>query len=165
MQKRIIPSLRAKVSIGTIRRFLFLWAIALWLGGFTFYTGVVIHVGGRVLGSHLKQGFITEKVTNWLNVIGIIALPILLWNTAAIWHARGRMLRRTLVVTWGVMLLVQVELLVLHLMMDRLLDPQARKVLDDARFERLHLVYVVSATAQWAAGVLHVFCAMNGAEV
>lgn len=147
--------------INTIRRFLFVAAVAFWLGGFTFYTSVVVHIGGRSLGS-VRQGFITQRVTEWLNVAGAVALPLMLWNMLAIWRARGRALRFALAATWVVMALVQVGLFALHPMMDRLLDSGAKHVLDYDRFDRLHYVYLMSSTVQWAAGLLHVWCAVAG---
>lgn len=55
---------------------------------------------------------------------------------------------------------VKVGLFALHPAMDRLLDPRAKTVLDDARFYQLHVVYLTSSTIQWVAGVLHVWCAV-----
>jgi hypothetical protein len=152
-----------KSLIGSIRRFLFVSAVAFWLGGFTFYTSVVVHIGGRTLGT-VRQGFITQRVTDWLNVSGAIALPLIFWNMAAIWRQRGRALRFALAATWFVMALVQVGLFVLHPMMDRYLDVGTKHVLDYERFDHLHYVYLMSSTVQWAAGLIHVWCAVAGAE-
>src|SRR5690242_12724696 len=149
--------------IGPIRRFLFIAAVAFWLGGFTFYTSVVIPVGTRTLGS-VRQGFITQQVTGWLNVAGAVALPLMLWNLAAVWRARGRAVRIALLGTWVLMAAVEVELFAMHPMMDRLLDLRAKHVLDYARFDRLHYIYLMSSTIQWAAGLLHVGCAVATPE-
>ena len=46
-----------------LRRFIVLVALCFWQGGFTFYAGVVVPVGTDVLGSSLKQGFVTRRVT------------------------------------------------------------------------------------------------------
>ena len=162
---RPIHLLRHKFRDGTVRRFLFITAVAFWLGGFTFYGSVVIPSGMKVLGGHVKQGFITQEVTGWLNISAAVALPILLWNTLAIWSARERWARWTLTATWIVMAMVQVELFMLHPALDRLLDPQAREVLDYEHFDMLHRIYLVSSTAQWAAGLLHVWCAVAGREM
>jgi hypothetical protein len=151
--------------VGSVRRFLFIAAVAFWLGGFTFYAGVVIHVGARALGSHMKQGFITQRVTDWLNIAGAAALPIMLWNLAAIWRVRGRVFRFALAASWGIMLLVQVELFALHPFMDRLLDARARGVFDYDRFESLHFAYITSSTVQWTAGLIHVWCVVAGTQV
>jgi hypothetical protein len=161
---RLVSLTRERFRNGTVRRFAFVAAVAFWIGGFTFYGSVVIPTGIKVLHGHVAQGFITQQVTGWLNLSGAIALPILLWNTKAIWPARGRWARWTLVATWVVMAAVQVELFLLHPALDRLLDPEAREVLDYDHFDMLHRVYLMSSTAQWAAGVLHVWCAVAGKE-
>lgn len=137
---------------------MFVAAVAFWLGGFTFYGGVVIPVGIKVLGSHLRQGFITQQVTAWLNVIGTFALSILLWNTLAIWRVRERVLRIGLASTWVAMVLIQIELFIMHPMLDRLIDAHARAILDEDRFGFLHRVYLISSTAQWVAGLIHTWC-------
>jgi hypothetical protein len=59
----------------------FLWP--LWFGGLTFYIGVVVPLGGRVLGSE-TQGSVTAQVLPYLNGIGLLAslLPLLVRNPA-----------------------------------------------------------------------------------
>ena len=66
-----------------IRRYAVLLIFAVWMGGFTFYTLIVIPTGGKVLGSERDVGFITQQVTNWLNWIGLLALLVLGWNARA----------------------------------------------------------------------------------
>ncbi|HEY2584982.1 MAG TPA: hypothetical protein VGI81_04365 [Tepidisphaeraceae bacterium] len=142
-----------------LRRFLVIAAIAWWLGGFTFYAGVAVPMGMEVLGSHKVVGFVTERVTNWLNVGGVIALLILLWNTALSWKSRGKWVRNTLLITWLLMAAIEVELIVLHPVMDRLLTTHPyRMILDEDRFEFLHHVYLISSSVQWGIGLLHVWC-------
>lgn len=142
-----------------VRRFLVVAAIAWWLGGFTFYTGVAVPVGAQVLGSHKAFGFVTEHVTNWLNVGGVIALLILLWNTALSWKIPGKWVRNMLLITWLLMAAIEVELIVLHPVMDRLLATHPyRLILDEDRFEFLHHVYLFSSSVQWGIGLLHVWC-------
>ncbi|HWE96514.1 MAG TPA: hypothetical protein VG269_21310 [Tepidisphaeraceae bacterium] len=119
----------------------------------------------KVLGGHVRQGFITQQVTGWLNLSGTVALPILLWNTLAIWSARGPWARWTLSATLAMMAVVQVELVLRHPALDRLLDQQAREVLDYDRFDMLHRLYLMSSTVQWGAGLLHVWCAVAGREL
>src|SRR5215469_3439353 len=67
-----------------LRRFAVLLMFALWMGGFTFYTLIVIPTGGKVLdGGERDVGFITQQVTIWLNWIGVAALPVFFD-----WHRR-----------------------------------------------------------------------------
>ena len=149
---------RVAAYLGAVRRFVVIAAIAFWLGGFTFYSGVAIPMGVEVLGSHKRVGFVTERVTNWLNVAGVAALTILLWNMAAVWRSRGRIVRFTLLATWLLMAAIEVELISLHPVMDRLLDPAARQILDQDRFDLLHHVYLISTSVQWLFGVIHLWC-------
>src|ERR1700719_990965 len=55
-----------------VRRFIVIAAIAWWLGGFTFYSGVAIPMGVQVLGGHRTVGVITESVTNWREVAELV---------------------------------------------------------------------------------------------
>src|SRR5438270_4855818 len=99
------------VYASAVRRFLAIAALAFWLGWFTFYAGVAIPMGVEVLGTHRAVGFITERVTNWLNVAGVAALTIFLWNLLPGWRGRGKVLRWTLLVTWLVMAAIEIELI------------------------------------------------------
>jgi hypothetical protein len=145
--------------VRTLRQFLYVAAVALWLGGFTFYAAFVIPAGHQVLGGHLRQGFITQRVTGELNAIATVALAILLWNAAALWPTQSRAIRISLATSWVAMALIQIGLFVMHHMLDRLLDPGARAITDVPRFDVLHRLYLISSTAQWASGVLFVWCA------
>jgi hypothetical protein len=154
---RITRSVRE--TAGTARIFLVVAAIAFWLGGFTFYSGVAIPMGVEVLGGHRAVGFVTERVTNWLNVAGVVAIAIFAWNTWLGRRTNGRALQRTLMITLIVMALIEVELILLHPVMDRQLVFQPRRdILDEDKFELLHHVYLISTTVQWVFGMVHVWC-------
>ena len=138
-----------------VRRFLLLLALGIWLGGLTFYALVVIPAGQDVLRSHVKVGFITERVTTKLNWIGIAALAVLLWNIIATGGSAGPKLRTGLLGTWGVLTLLQVMLFFLHPALERLLDHQAREVLDELGFYGIHRVYLIVTTLQWSCALAH----------
>src|SRR5258708_7311994 len=99
------------------RRFVFVSTIAFWLGGFAFYTGVVVQVGAAVLRSHTRQGFITQRVTFWLNIVASIALLILLAHLISSRLPNCR-LRKVLTVLWIIMVGLQAWLFFLHPHMD-----------------------------------------------
>jgi hypothetical protein len=142
-----------------LQRLIVIAAVAWWLGGFTFYAGVAIPMGVEVLGSHKAVGFVTERVTNWLNFGGVIALAIFLWNMAVSRRAGGKWIRQTMLLTWIIMAVIEVELILLHPRMDRLITSYPhRMILDDDRFDLFHHVYLISTTVQWALGALHVWC-------
>ena len=90
VESSLSPRKLPRVYATAARRFLVIAAIAFWLGGFTFYSGVAIPMGVEVLGTHRAVGFITERVTNWLNVAGVVALIIFLWNLLLEWRGQTR---------------------------------------------------------------------------
>ena len=59
-----------------LRPLILLIALMFWQGGFMFYGSVVITVGAEVLGSEMDQGFVTQAVTNYLNIAGAVCLMI-----------------------------------------------------------------------------------------
>jgi hypothetical protein len=149
--------LQSKLS-AAIRRFLVASALGLWLGGFTFYSAVVIHVGTDVLGDHRQVGFITQRVSNCLNLIGAIALVLMLWNMAAMWATAARWKRAALGATWVFMTVSLAALVVLHRSLDGVLDAGSQEITSYDEFLWLHRAYLAVSTAQWGAGLLHVYC-------
>ncbi len=141
-----------------LRRFIVATTTGLWLGGFTFYSAVVIHVGAELLGDHRPVGFITQEVTHWLNMAGGVALASLLWNLLATAQGQPRLRRWTVWATWGTMAAALAALVGLHVMIDGYLDRDSQTILDYHKFLWLHRAYLAIATAQWSAGLLHVWC-------
>jgi hypothetical protein len=128
-------------------RFARLAALAFWMGGFTFYALVVIPAGNRLLGS-IEQGLVTQHVTQWMNLSGVLALAILLPSV-----------RRTrwLAGTWFVMAAALAMLFALHPRLDSLIDGSQRAVTDETRFYRWHQAYLAAVTIQWSAAVVHLW--------
>ncbi len=136
-----------------LRRFLVLVALMFWQGGFLFYVSVVVPVGTAVLGSALRQGFITQQVTRWLNVSAIVALLIL----AAEWLLLpddSIVRRRLRAGCWLVMALCQAVLHYLHQQLSLLMQGKGRIVLDPEAFYPLHRVYLWTHTLQWFVALL-----------
>ncbi len=128
------------------RRFVLLQLLMLWQGGFLFYALIVVPIGGDVLGSETTQGFITRRVTVWLNGFGGACL------VAAIFDIRRtstlRILRQ---VVWFLAVLMQIALVILHPRMDALLDADLHIVNDTQAFYRLHAIYLSVSGVLWFA--------------
>ena len=143
-------------GIAQTRRLLAVLLLAVWWGGFTFYALVVVPTGHQVLRSKVRQGFITQQVTNQLNVLGAVTLALLLWQ----WAATRRVApapgwSRAAILSWAVLAATLALLFWLHPRLDALLDAEHRSVLDDGKFYALHRIYLVVATVQWLAGAVH----------
>src|SRR5947208_12856113 len=100
-----------------IARYVAACALAVWIGGLTFYALVVIPSGAAVVGD-TTQGFITQRVTGWLNWIGVLALAALLPGIT----------RRWMLCTWGCMAVALMMLLAIHAQMDALLDAASLEI-------------------------------------
>lgn len=128
------------------RRFLFLAAFAFWVGGFTFYAGVVVPIGTGVLGGPAEQGRITRLVARDLNLSAGVALGVFLLEWCV---GRGRA-RAGL---WLFMLACLGVLTWMHPRLDALFD-YGEGVLDRREFRAWHRTYLWFGTVQWAAAVL-----------
>lgn len=138
------------------RRFLVVAALMFWQGGFTFYASVVVPFGQAVFG--MEQGFVTQRVTNSLNVAGAAALAILAWDVL---YDGGSGWRKSLRWgTWFVMAAALAALIVLHPRLDGLLDAEQMRLLNRAAFTPLHRIYLWVSTIQWAAMLVYLFATL-----
>ena len=86
-----------------VARYLAVVSLALWIGGLSFYALVVVPVGTDVIGG-TEQGFVTQRVTGWLNWIGVASLAVLLPSVRTRW----------MLATWAVLVLTLIALFALH---------------------------------------------------
>lgn len=143
--------------LNAVRRFLVVAAFAFWMGGFTFYSGVVIEIAATTLRSHRASGFITQQVTHWINIAGMIALAVFLWNVCALWPRVSSRIRIALTITWAVLLATLLGLIIVHGCLDKIVEASTHSVLDEERFASLHQVYLITSTVQWSAALIHMF--------
>ena len=135
--------------VTAIRRMLATMLLALWWGGFTFYAGRVVFIGHEVLRSKIRQGFITERVTNELNWLAAVTLALAAWELAA--ARKSISLSRWPCMAWGVAVATTIVLFVLHAKLASQLDFPARQVAGD-NFYEWHRAYLWTASIQWLAG-------------
>lgn len=123
----------------------------LWQGGFLFYAAFVVPTGTRVLGSAEGQGAITARVTEWLNLIGVAALTLLLWELAATWCGPRRRLRAS---CWLLMALGQAALFYVHSQLTGMMDVDRTFVVKRVSFYPMHRAYLILSTVQWALALV-----------
>jgi hypothetical protein len=137
-----------------LRRFTIIAALMFWQGGFTFYAAVVVPIGAEVFGSHRDQGFVTRRVTNWLNLAGAVTLPLLAWDLVASGDpARWRTWMRW--AAWFVAAVTLLSLVEQHQRLDALLDPDEVRILEREAFRYNHRIYLWTNTVQWAAALVY----------
>jgi hypothetical protein len=137
-----------------LRRLILLIALMFWQGGFMFYGSVVITVGAQVLGSEMEQGFVTQAVTNYLNIAGAVCLTI--WGIV-LWHERTRWLGWTL---WLAIVLSLVALVLLHGRMDQRLNFDSHIVAGKGFYSH-HRLYIALSAAQWLASLALLGATLN----
>ena len=131
-----------------VTRFLWIIMFALWQGGFMFYGAIIVPVGTKVLGSASLQGMVTQSVTNYLNIIGILAL--MTWLCELLLRRDVHKIRHYLCSTLLVMMMILLGMLGwLHTRLDQLLDVEPQVVLHAVSFARLHSWYLIISTIQW----------------
>ena len=135
-------------------RITLLLAFATWWGGFTFYASVVVPVGSEILGSSRTQGFITQVVTDWLNLAAAVTIFVIFLE---LWLNRRLRNRTHVFLEIGIavgLLLCLTTLAYLHPKMDELISLAGETISDEARFYEIHRIYLWVSTVQWALGAL-----------
>jgi hypothetical protein len=135
-----------------LRRQLLLTALMVWQGGFMFYGGVVVPVGAEVLDSHRTQGFVTQRVTDYLNGFGAICLGAWAWDMTA-GRGSGPGGRRTGWIGLVLLTVLLVAQVTLHPRLDALLDHEGFNVIDRSGYRNLHQWYLTLSTVQWAVAI------------
>jgi hypothetical protein len=133
-----------------IRRFLVFQSLLLWQGGFLFYAAFVVPAGTDVLGSAARQGAITARATDALNVCGLLALALTCLDLAI---TRDRHGTRTTARwwCWAVAAVCQMALLYLHRLLDAFMSPDRTVVVIHPPFGPVHGAYLWACTVQWVA--------------
>ena len=132
--------------MAAVSRYLAALSLAVWIGGLTFYALAVIPVGTDIVGG-INQGFITQRVTGWLNLIGVASLAVLIPTLRNRW----------LLATWALLALTLATLFAIHPQLDALLDGGSREVADYGTFYNWHRAYLIVTAVQWLAGMVHLW--------
>ena len=125
----------------------------LWLGGLTFYAAVVVPIGTEIIGG-TEQGFITQRVTNWLNLLGIVTLILLAINA---WSERTN----AIVGSWCLASVCQASLLAIHRVLDAQLDSVTQSIGDADTVYQSHRYYLIVTTVMWLAVLAHLWLVLH----
>ena len=123
-----------------------LWAT--WWGGLSFYAIVVVPVGTSILGS-AEQGFVTQRVTHWHNVISCVFLACLLIEAF-------RRKSRSLGCICAGLALIDVALVAGHSHLTSMMDFSEQTV--PVHFYARHGIYLSITAAEWTLGMIVPAC-------
>ena len=140
----------------SISRFISVCAVGFWLGGFTFHALVVIPAGHDLLGSR-TIGFVTQRVTETLNVAGVATVALLLFNLVLEWRGRSMLQRLALAFTCILLAATLFLQFGLHSKISSTLESSSRSIRDQSEFRRLHTAYERAAMVQWFSGLIHLW--------
>ena len=135
---------------------------AVWFGGFTFYTSIVVPIGTEVLGSGQTQGFITQQVTHWLNHVSLIAILLCLVACLVERKQRSRLKNTILGIVISLLFFTWLGLTYLHPVMDGMIEIAETDVFDNIisdpeYFYQLHRIYLWTSTIQWVFAWIWLF--------
>lgn len=135
-----------------LRRLFLVQILLLWQGGFLFYAAAVVPVGTKLLGG-AGQGVITARVTDTLNVFGVLGVGLFALELSL---TRDPNVRRTAYRwwTWAVAMVCQFLLWYFHLLLDAFMDEERKRVVVGALFYPVHRMYLWTSTVQWLACLL-----------
>jgi hypothetical protein len=120
--------------------------LGIWWGAFTFYAGIVVPVGMRVLGSHFEMGMITQQVTIFLNVFSLIIFLIYAYCLKNENVTKNNLVEEIISIS---LIGFQLLLFLLHYYQTDLIDFEHHKILNPDIFYLLHRIYLIVETLIW----------------
>jgi hypothetical protein len=127
----------------------------MWIAGFTFFTSISLRVAHKILEVGHDFGFVTQIVTERINLVGIIAVTLLALHLFLHRSEIGRPRLITMMFTCLTLMFTLGTQIHMHGLLDQLIDVQAREVLDNAAFGPIHDRYQMYASIQWGVAIIH----------
>lgn len=137
--------------IGLLRICLLLMFALFW-GGLTFYTGIVVRISHDVVSDLMEGGLITQRVTVWLQYLGAATTLLMLTNACVVYKQQpgyGRVLLGTVLLLG----LAIVGLMLVHADLDAVIDVAEQTVTDQEAFDIGHRRYNQLTTIEWLSSV------------
>lgn len=132
------------------RRFLVVLALMFWQGGFMFYGAVTVPVTREVLRGRAEPSQITEQVTQWMNLIGTVAILVKFldcWSSPLLrrwWRWAG----------WLILAAPQPVIVWMHREMSGQMSAPGFHGSNMHSFHHWHQVYLLLNTLQWLGGMI-----------
>ena len=137
-----------------ICRILLLLVYALYWGGLTFYTGIVLRISHDVLNDPIDGGMITQRVTGVLQILGVVATVLMLCNCIVVVR-RSPKYGYALAACTVILGCSLIGLFVVHGQLDAIIDLQASQITDRVAFDAGHQRYNQLTTVQWLASLAY----------
>lgn len=128
-------------------------SMMLWMGGFTFYAGFVLHTLEDIYGEP-EAGFVTQRISDIFNVSGVVALAV--WWALVVMERRWFATRGGGMRAWSWIRLLSLAIstgLLVYLMA---LNPRLDEHLatrGTSGFYALHQTYLIASVAHWAVNL------------
>lgn len=137
-----------------LSRILLLLAFALFWGGLTFYTGLVVRVIHDVLADPLEGGLITQRVTAGLQYLGIVTVGLMFVNAFLVARKSNRY-GYSLVACAVIVGIAIIGLVMVHGQLDAVIDADGWEITDRDAFTIGHRRYNQLTTIEWVASLAY----------
>lgn len=145
-------------------RSLLLFSFALFWGGLTFYTGFVVRISHDVLNDSMEGGLITQRVTDLLQILGVVAVALMIVNAASAWRICRK--RAGALMCCAIVLAASlVGLFVVHGQLDNVISIDEAEVIDRDKFVVGHRRYNQLTTVEWISSLLYLPIAVSAWRV
>ena len=135
-----------------LRRVLLVFSFALFWGGLTFYTGFVVRIAHDVVSDSMEGGLITQRVTELLQWLAVVAVTLMIWESLATWKSFPR--RASIMIVCCVAVACSLAgLFADHAELDAVISIEAAEVIDRQSFTINHRRYNQLTTVEWIASV------------
>jgi hypothetical protein len=137
-----------------IARFLAVGAMSLWIGGFTFYGGIVIPILHEFMTTS-EAGEVTRRVTDALNLIGLVTVVV--WSVLLVVERNqgSGWAKHLRILAFGGAAGLLAGQGILHEIMDARLDAGSIR-----GFYPFHRVYLGASTLQWGLNLFVLYLSL-----
>jgi hypothetical protein len=131
-----------------------LLSFALFWGGLTFYTGIVVRIMHDVVSDPMTGGMITQQVTVVLQWLGVVTVVLMLANAVVVRKVSSRRFKVLLVCSL-LLGLSLAGLFVVHNDLDAVISIKQTEITDRDEFVIGHRRYNRLTTVEWIATFLY----------